>query len=63
MACECIKFRTVAYDSTPYDSDARPGYPAERATPGDLGRILAKAGTATLIPGDEPPEGWPDSHG
>ncbi len=24
MACECIKFRTVAYDSTPYDSDARP---------------------------------------
>ncbi len=24
VACECIKFRTVAYDSTPYDSDARP---------------------------------------
>jgi len=41
------------------------GYLAERAagaTPGDLGRILASAGTATLIPGDELPEGWPDSH-
>ena len=31
---------------------------AARATPGDLGRILAKAGTATPIPGDELPEGW-----
>jgi len=42
------------------------GYLAERAacaTPGDLGRILARAGTATPIPGDELPEGWPDSHG
>lgn len=42
------------------------GYLAERAaraTPGNLGRILAKAGTATPIPGDELPEGWPDSHG
>ena len=41
------------------------GYLAERAaraTPGDLGRILAKAGTATPIPGDELPEGWPNSH-
>ena len=40
------------------------GYLAERAaraTPGDLGRVLAKAGTATLIPGDELPEGWPES--
>ena len=36
---------------------------AARATPGDLGRILAKAGTATPIPGDELPEGWPDRHG
>ena len=27
---------------------------------GDLGRILAKAGSATPIPGDELPEGWPD---
>ena len=36
---------------------------ASRATPGDLGRILAKAGTATPIPGDELPGGWPDSHG
>ena len=36
---------------------------ATRATPGDLGRILAKAGTATPIPGDELPEGWPGSHG
>lgn len=38
------------------------GYLAERAaraTPSDLGRILAKAGTATPIPGDELPEGWP----
>ncbi len=24
LACECIKFRTVTYDSTPYDSDAWP---------------------------------------
>ena len=41
------------------------GYLAERAvraTPGDLGRILAKTGT-TPIPSDELPEGWPDSHG
>ena len=35
---------------------------AARATPGDLGRVLAKAGTATPIPGDELPEGWPESH-
>ena len=42
------------------------GYLAERAAramPGDLGRILAKAGTATPIPGDELPEGWPDNRG
>ena len=42
------------------------GYLAKRAahaTPGDLGRILAKARTATPIPGDDLPEGWPDSHG
>ena len=41
------------------------GYLAERAgraTPGDLGRILANAGTAISIPGDELPEGWPDDH-
>jgi hypothetical protein len=31
---------------------------AERARPGDLGRILAKAGTPTQIEGDELPEGW-----
>lgn len=36
---------------------------AARAVPGDLGRILAEAGTTTSIPGDELPEGWPDSHG
>ena len=36
---------------------------AARAAAGDLGRILAKAGTATPIPGDELPEGWPDSRG
>jgi len=39
------------------------GYLAERAaraTPGDLRRILAKAGTATSVPGDELPEGWPE---
>ncbi len=36
---------------------------ATRATPGDLGRILAKAGTTTPVPDDELPEGWPDSHG
>ena len=35
---------------------------AARATPGDLGRILAKAGTATPIPGDELPEDWPNIH-
>ena len=34
-----------------------------RATSGDLGRILAKAGTATPIAGDELPENWPSSHG
>ena len=33
------------------------------AQPGDLGHILAKAGTAIPIPGDELPEDWPDSHG
>jgi len=41
------------------------GYLAERAaraTSGDLGRILAKAGTPTPIPGDELPQGWPESH-
>ena len=39
------------------------GYLAERAArtmPGDVQRILAKAGTATPIPGDELPEGWPE---
>ncbi len=39
------------------------GYLAERAaraTPGDLERVLAKAGTPTLVPGDELPEGWPE---
>ncbi|PPQ35282.1 toxin-antitoxin system HicB family antitoxin [Rhodopila globiformis] len=34
---------------------------AARAAPGDLGRILAKAGAPTLVPGDELPEGWPGS--
>ncbi len=33
---------------------------AARATAGDLGRILAKAGRATPVPGDELPDGWPD---
>ena len=40
------------------------GYLAERAAraiPGDFGRVLAKAGRATLIPDDELPEGWPES--
>jgi len=40
------------------------GYLAERAaraTSGGLGRILAKAGTPTPIPGDELPENWPES--
>jgi hypothetical protein len=38
------------------------GYLAERAAravPGDFGRILAKAGTPTPVPGDELPEFWP----
>jgi hypothetical protein len=38
------------------------GYLAERAAravSGDLGRLLAKAGTPAPIPGDELPEGWP----
>lgn len=42
------------------------GYLAERAAlamPGDLGRILAKAGTEIPIPGDEMPEGWPEQPG
>jgi hypothetical protein len=42
------------------------GYLAERAaraTPGDLGRILAKAGTPERIPGDELPEGWSEGNG
>jgi hypothetical protein len=42
------------------------GYLAERAaraTPGDLGRVLAKSGTATPIPGDELPEGWRGGEG
>lgn len=37
------------------------GYLAERgarAVSGDLGRILAKAGTPTPVPDDELPEGW-----
>ncbi len=33
---------------------------AARATPGDLGRILARTGMATPVPGDELPEGWPE---
>lgn len=40
------------------------GYLAERAArtaPGDLRRILAKAGTPATIPGDELPDGWSDS--
>ncbi len=32
---------------------------AARANAGDLGRILAKAGSPTAIAGDELPEGWP----
>lgn len=38
------------------------GYLAERgarAVAGGLGRILAKAGTPTPVPGDELPEDWP----
>jgi hypothetical protein len=31
---------------------------AERAKPGDLTRILAKAGTPIQVEGDEVPEGW-----
>ena len=31
---------------------------AERAKPGDLSRILSKAGTATPVEGDELPAGW-----
>lgn len=31
---------------------------AARAVPGEMGRLLAKAGTATPLPGDEVPEGW-----
>ena len=41
------------------------GYLAERAActvSGDLGRILAKAGTPTPIRGDELPEDCPKSH-
>jgi hypothetical protein len=34
---------------------------AARTTSGDLGRVLAKAGTTEPIPGDELPEGWPKS--
>ncbi len=37
------------------------GYLAERASraiQGELGRILAKAGTDVIIPGDELPEDW-----
>jgi hypothetical protein len=37
------------------------GYLAERAAravPGELGRVLAVAGTATPVPGDELPDGW-----
>jgi len=31
---------------------------ADRAKPGDLSRILSKAGTPTQIEGDEVPAGW-----
>lgn len=31
---------------------------AARAKPGEFGRIVAKAGSATPIPGDELPEAW-----
>jgi hypothetical protein len=31
---------------------------ADRAKPGDLSRILGKAGTPTQIEGDEVPAGW-----
>ena len=34
------------------------GYLADRAKPGDLIRILAKAGAPTHIEGDEVPAGW-----
>lgn len=33
----------------------------KRAISGDFGRLLAKAGSATRIVGDELPEGWPGS--
>ena len=36
---------------------------AARAASGDLGRILAKAGTPTAVPGDELPENWPEGLG
>lgn len=35
------------------------GYLAERAKPGDLGRVLAKTGSPARVEGDEAPEGWP----
>lgn len=31
---------------------------AERAKPGDLGRILSRAGTPEQVAGDEVPAGW-----
>jgi DNA-binding phage protein len=42
------------------------GYMAERAArakPGEFPRILAKAGQAEVIPGDELPEGWAAERG
>ena len=33
---------------------------AARAVPGELGRLLRKAGTAVAIPGDELPDSWTD---
>ena len=42
------------------------GYLAERAArakPGEFGGILAKAGSAEAIPGDELPDVWPAERG
>jgi hypothetical protein len=36
---------------------------AARAKPGEFGRILAKAGSAEAIPGDELPDGWSGEQG
>jgi len=61
LACECIKFRTVAYVSTPYKPDARPFLAAVAASSvlPVAGAIAAPSNATELPPVRDASGRWP----